>query len=1147
MKLLILLFCLGFAAVANANLIALYELEGNFSDTTGTQPDGVPNGSPEFFVDPERGNVLSVSPGNNVDCGVVTDSSVLNMTVGFWVVPGEISSSEGPITSCSADYSTLPGWKVYLRNDDPEWLGPNDVWFRVMGEDPQGSSWEGGDLWIYGDDPIYTPGEWIHLTFTFDDTSRMIKGYVDGLFAAERLVTEPTRAVGSDVERLILGGQTEPFTGLLDEVALWNRVLTDDEVHDLYNYGPLGIEVPGKASNPNPADGATKVWIGADLSWNAGFDADSYDVYFGTDETAVTNAGDPDTLPGRGRQTETTYDPGTMDAQTTYYWRIDSVNAEDTTTGQVWSFTTDEAPSLDRNTFLVPVPSSGSGWEELAYLAAVPASAACNTGPPSVIALDESGTIPDEVLNYLTRYNPANTYTIDTDSSLDEVACYLAQTFWTTTATVVLCDESNYAGALAASALAGRMEVPLLYFDSSTGLSTSVLDVIDNDLQCSTALTVGGNTTVTSQLSGISVSQILLADSKEIITWMRNNGYPVDYLAATNVKDRTTGNAPKSSLAAALLAAGRNGAVAPLSYDADFNHPFMHSSETTSQPAGAATSADGNYLLGTMTLNGGTYNYVITLSNTYRDFADQVNIDFNHNGNYGDPGELIQRADIVDINGKRYSVGISPYNRFWYGDLRFTYPSYEQINEDLAQFYDRIGHHPKYMAIVGFTDVFPFGITCNMMYNDVDYHITDQVFANVDSDPFYEIATGRMVGENVTFITLFAARCLTYSDLVDLSWAQNMSHVCPVGAEFRSRFYTAPNQFENCGFNVENWYVVSPQDRTKYGVFVQDEHGWPFGIEPPTFGPIAPCVVETGGCNIGAVDENYYDGIWRDWKTFNAVVLARQGAVCLNASVRGTPATKDFARDNFYKAILYDGATLGEARLHELHSMIINQNHYYHINGNVFYGDPAVKIYTPPVEPTYDPAHVTANGNTLTVHAPEIYWVDFAEIWFDEDGRYIYAAPGLGGSIYDYSSEDPAQTFIAAYTTDLQITDMTQEADVPTPLGWKNDLYMIDEHYDNTRTVYWQVRFDDFDYETGLFNQTVNQINYTLTGITCGDFNQNGGVDLVDFSHLAARWSDTDCQTPDWCSGADLNTSGTVDLADYVRFISHWLDDTQVD
>jgi len=118
-----------------------------------------------------------------------------------------------------------------------------------------------------------------------------------------------------------------------------------------------------------------------------------------------------------------------------------------------------------------------------------------------------------------------------------------------------ICKDSDYRGALAASALAGRMEVPLLYFDSSTGLSSAALDVIDNDLQCATALMVNGNSTVTSQISGLGVSQTSLADDKAIITWMGNNGYPVEYLAVCNANDRGMSDyAPKGSLAAALLA-----------------------------------------------------------------------------------------------------------------------------------------------------------------------------------------------------------------------------------------------------------------------------------------------------------------------------------------------------------------------------------------------------------------------------------------------------------------------------------------------------------------------------------------------------------------------------------------------------------------
>jgi phage anti-repressor protein len=93
------------------------------------------------------------------------------------------------------------------------------------------------------------------------------------------------------------------------------------------------VAAPGQASSPSPADSATNVDIDADLSWTAGSGSTSSDVYFGT------------TSPGtfQGNQTSTTFEPGTMSNDTTYYWRIDEINAAGTTTGNVWSFTTETA------------------------------------------------------------------------------------------------------------------------------------------------------------------------------------------------------------------------------------------------------------------------------------------------------------------------------------------------------------------------------------------------------------------------------------------------------------------------------------------------------------------------------------------------------------------------------------------------------------------------------------------------------------------------------------------------------------------------------------------------------------------------------------------------------------------------------------
>jgi len=123
------------------------------------------------------------------------------------------------------------------------------------------------------------------------------------------------------------------------------------------------VSPPGQASNPSPANGTMGVSTTADLSWTAGAGATSHDVYFGT----LTSP------PFVVNQTGTTYDTGTMNAGTTYYWRINEKNAGGTTTGVVWSFTT--AAAVTTPTFVAAgAVSSGTG----AITPALPSGRATN-------------------------------------------------------------------------------------------------------------------------------------------------------------------------------------------------------------------------------------------------------------------------------------------------------------------------------------------------------------------------------------------------------------------------------------------------------------------------------------------------------------------------------------------------------------------------------------------------------------------------------------------------------------------------------------------------------------------------------------------------------------------------------------------------
>ena len=94
--------------------------------------------------------------------------------------------------------------------------------------------------------------------------------------------------------------------------------------------------LPSKATTPIPADDATDVAIDETLSWADGGGATSYDVYFGTSSP-------PDSI---GNQAGTTYDPGDLEYETEYFWRIDAVNDDGTTEGDEWSFTTEEEPAV---------------------------------------------------------------------------------------------------------------------------------------------------------------------------------------------------------------------------------------------------------------------------------------------------------------------------------------------------------------------------------------------------------------------------------------------------------------------------------------------------------------------------------------------------------------------------------------------------------------------------------------------------------------------------------------------------------------------------------------------------------------------------------------------------------------------------------
>jgi len=104
----------------------------------------------------------------------------------------------------------------------------------------------------------------------------------------------------------------------------------------IWNFTTTENTVPYEPSGPYPANGSTDVPINIVVNWTGGDpdpdDIVTYDVYFGTNSS-------PELV--ESNISDTSYDPGTLEYETTYYWMIvawDDVGQS--TEGQSWEFTT---------------------------------------------------------------------------------------------------------------------------------------------------------------------------------------------------------------------------------------------------------------------------------------------------------------------------------------------------------------------------------------------------------------------------------------------------------------------------------------------------------------------------------------------------------------------------------------------------------------------------------------------------------------------------------------------------------------------------------------------------------------------------------------------------------------------------------------
>jgi len=772
-----------------------------------------------------------------------------------------------------------------------------------------------------------------------------------------------------------------------------------------------------------------------------------------------------------------------------------------------------------RTTMLVPLTTEPS-WRDFAFLAAVPAATVADDGAPSLIALDDTGKTKPEIEDYARRYRPEVVYllggTIDDlvvagkactplrANSADEAACVLSKTFWSAAATAVICSETDYEAGLVAAALAARLRAPLL-FATTNGLSLSAGQKLGR-LNARELIVIGNLGTGLQALKQLGKPVVELADAHAVMAWVRKKGLRVAYIAALNPTDRNRTVIKKTSLAGALLAAGRQGLVAPLTYETRWKIPFTGVELKDTPPAGVPTSKT-NSKAGHIVLDGREYGFVLTgehMEANSDDLCDlRVTIDVNGNGAHNDPAKgSFTTGDTVELGGKRYVITLGTKNGVGEADVRLTWPSADRLCEHLRTFYQALGAPPEHLCLVGFPDA----ITQAIIGGDDGEDLTsDLPYANADNDPFAEIAVARVIAENVSFATLYASRVLTYRALLAPEW---QDRACLARWE-----NTCGKLFENVGFDASyhhteedlKW-IVPPAEGTegeraqtfvpdsplaRCAVLAHDDHsGWQglgntFDWDADVL--LAPVVIESGGCLTAALDRE---------PDFRSVIarMFRKGAVSFSGNSREGVAECELQRHEFWNGVL-SGQTIGQAHRRSINSAlvtILDQKettggcYWYQLRIRTQFGDPAFAPRVPRA-PDSAPARVTVHGNTVSVHAPQQWWpikATVPEDWKQWCGKDLYVLRGAGAyALKTWCSEghDIEEIFVTAeFTTRSRVARIEQVQQPPSPLGWRGTWH-VDEHADGSRTCRWAVRMVDFDQIKGHIINAVDRLDYRIS------------------------------------------------------------------
>jgi len=201
----------------------------------------------------------------------------------------------------------------------------------------------------------------------------------------------------------------QTLSGDQKKLFRYNSANTNIVIYDMASIASIS----GLAIVPTPADGSVVAQAPTNLVWSPTPTALAYDVYFGTNQSAVAAATVSSSL-YLGRVSTPGMSPGQqLVPGNTYYWRVDTVGFNATNAGPAWSFTISKMAITSAQISVGGIAGYNPANTSLSLTSAVPTEwSAAVTGASWLTINSSNGTTPATItLAFNTASFLAGTYT----------------------------------------------------------------------------------------------------------------------------------------------------------------------------------------------------------------------------------------------------------------------------------------------------------------------------------------------------------------------------------------------------------------------------------------------------------------------------------------------------------------------------------------------------------------------------------------------------------------------------------------------------------------------------------------------------------------------------------------------------------------